>query len=413
MVEIEIAPAEYQQYLEKTARDLKEVKINGFRPGQAPYDLVKKKLGEEKLLELALQEIIGQTLFQTIKDKNLAMVGTPEIKILKMAPQNPLIFQAIVDLLPQITLPDLKKITIKKNEVAVSDEEVLAALEELVMTRAKEVAVSRPAASGDKVEIDYNITINKVPVEGGQQKKIPVYLGKQNLIPGLDGKIIGLKSDEEKEFELDFPKDYFNKNLAGKLAEFKVKVNQIFQIEKEEVSDEFAQNVGKFANLNELKNQLSANIKGEKDHEENKKLETAIIDELIDHASFTEIPDNLLKKEANIMVEELKSNLHAYQLNFSAWLNNLKKTEKDLLNDFQPQAVRRVQAALVIREIAKKENVSVDDHEVEEEINHILGSYPGQKDIIAKVSSKGYKDYVRHNLTSKKTMHWLKEKVAI
>ncbi len=419
-IEISVEPSEYQNNLEKAARNLKDIKIDGFRPGQAPYELVKNKLGETKLLEVALEDIVSHTFFQIVKDNDLNVIGAPEIKIIKMAPQNPLVYQAVVDLLPELTLPDLEKIKIEKKEIIVSEEDINQALTELQTMRSKESLINRPAQKGDKVEIDYNISLNNVPIEGGQQKKFPIYLGEQKMIPGLDEQIYGLKTGEEKEFPLQLPENFFNKNLAGKTGEFKIKVHGVFQIDKEEINDDFAGRVGTFKNLAELKKQLSDNIKIEKDREEEKKVETTLIDNLIDKTKFGDIPENLIKRETQIMIEELKNNLANYQINFQTWLNNLNKKEDDLIADFQPQALRRVQAALIMREIIKQNNLQVTAEEIEAEIEHLQEHYiehlqehyQDNNEVKEKINSRAYRDYLKQNLLSQKAMSWLKEKVV-
>ena len=164
-LKIEIESKEYQNFLEKTAQKMSEnSKIKGFRPGKAPYDLLRVQFGEMKVFENALNDILTNFYFEAVKKEKLEPISYPKIEIEKMAVNNPLIFKATINLIPDIKLGDVSKIKIKKNKIEIKNEEIDKAIETLRENQAKEVLTDKKITKGDKVEIDFNVKIDNVPI---------------------------------------------------------------------------------------------------------------------------------------------------------------------------------------------------------------------------------------------------------
>jgi len=202
---ITVTPAEYQHDLEHAAKHMAEVAaIKGFRPGTAPYDIVKQQLGEQKIMETALEEIVRENFYNAVEAEKLQTVGMPVITIEKLAPGNDIVFKAKVALLPSIKLADLSKIKVDAKPTEIGEQELSAVLTDLKKMRMKEVLKDGAAAKEDKIVVDMDMFIEKVPVEGGQAKGHQVYLNEEHYIPGFAEQLHGLKKDEEKEFSLKF-----------------------------------------------------------------------------------------------------------------------------------------------------------------------------------------------------------------
>ena len=183
---IEVPVEELKNHLEKAAQKLsKKSKIPGFRPGKAPYDLVKARVGEMAIYQEALELIVNATLYQVVMQEKLITVGQPEIKIEKLAPGNPIIYKAIVSLLPEISLGNWQTKKIDKKIVKAEEEEINQTLKQLQEMRAQETLADRVANQGDKMEVDFEVSINKVVIEGGTSKKYPIILGENRMIPGF------------------------------------------------------------------------------------------------------------------------------------------------------------------------------------------------------------------------------------
>lgn len=259
---IEISPAEMQPYLEKAAAELsKEHKIEGFRPGKASLGIVIQRLSAQHVWETAAELAVRKTLVQAIMDKKIATIGQPHIHILKLAPDNPFIYQADTAVLPTIELGSYDQFKMKKNRKDVSPTDVDKAVEDLREMFASEALVDRAAKIGDKVEVDFDLTVGKVPVENGSSKQHPIKLGSGHFIPGFEDQLVGMKKDDHKNFSLAFPKEYHQAVVAGKSGDFSVTMKSVFEITKPELNDDFATKAGKFTNLADLRTKLTDNLK--------------------------------------------------------------------------------------------------------------------------------------------------------
>ncbi len=406
---IELSIDEYQPFLNQAATHISEHhKIPGFRPGKASLDIVKQHIGEAEVWEEALELAVRKTFLQAIEKENLNTVGAPEIEIIKLAPGNPVTYKATVSLLPKIDLTDYSKIKVKEKKIKISAEQIEKMIADLQKMRAKEILVDRQAKKGDKVEINFETFLDKIPVDQGKQEKFPLVIGENTFIPGFEDQLIGLGKDEEKKFQLKFPDNYHQKNLAGKMVDFKVKMNLIYELQLPELNDEFAKIVGNFKNVDELKHQVEHNLEHEEEHKEAARLEEEILEKIIAESKFDDIPDLLVNSEAKKMLDELEYNLRSQGLGFDDYLTHLRKKREDLLLDFTPQAVKRVKSALIMREIAKKENIIASEKDIEEEVQNTVQEYGDDKEVIAQVKQPEYRDYLRNLLTSRKVIDHLK-----
>ncbi|NQU83267.1 MAG: trigger factor [Parcubacteria group bacterium] len=242
---ITVTSDDYQDDVQKAAVRISErAAIKGFRPGKAPYDIVKQEVGELKIMEEAMQTIVESNFTQAVKKEKLQTIGMPQITIEKIAPGNDFIFKAVVALMPEIKLGNIEKIKVEKKEQKVDAKKIDEVISNLQKMQTKEVLKNGIADKKDKATIDMEMFINKVPVEGGQAKDHAVYLGEDHYIPGLNEEVVGLKKDDTKEFTLKFPKEHYQKHLAGKNVDFKIKVNEIYELQHPELDDDFAKALG-------------------------------------------------------------------------------------------------------------------------------------------------------------------------
>jgi len=406
---IELTVDEYQPFLKTAAQIISQTtKIPGWRPGKASFEIVKQRVGETKIWQEALELAVRKTLIQAIDQEKLITIGSPKVDIIKLAPGNPVIYKTTLSLIPSIKLADYSKIKVKTNPVTVKEKEIKKSLDNLGKSRAKQILVNRKSKEGDKIEIDFESSLDKIPIENGNQKKFPLVIGEKTFIPGFEEQLIGLKKDQTKEFQLKFPENYHQKNLAGKLVDFKIKVLAVYQMELPELNDEFAKSLGEFKSLEELKNRITNDLEARTKTKENQRVEEEIIDKIIEQSQFEDIPDLLINNETQKMIEELEHNLGHQGLKFDDYLNHLKKKREDLLLDFMPQAIKRVKSALALREITKKENIAVNDQEIEEEIKQTLQVYGNDPEVEKQLRTTDYKNYLQNILTGRKTLDHLK-----
>ena len=408
---IELTPEELKPHLEQAAKQLaNEVTIPGWRPGTAPYDVIKRQLGEMKIYEKSLNKVIDKTLWQAIKDKALESVGRPEVEIEKLAPGNNFVYRARVSLLPQIKLADWSKIKIQRQSTLASVDEIDSVLKDIRKNLASEVLVDRPAQKDDKVVIDMDISLDKVPIEGGQSKNHQIFLDENYYIPGLPEELLELKTGDEKSFTLPFPEGHYQKNLAGKNAEFKVMVKGVFERTLPELDDALAIKIGQ-TSLDSLKNLIKQNLETEKTQKEDRRVDLEIIQALVKGSKFSELPKVLIESEKHKMFAELKSGLEERGINFDDYLKNIKKTPEEITKDFEGGATERVKAALLMRQIAKEKDISNTPEELANELAKIKEMYKDTPNIEDRLAQPEIIDVVATNLTNRKVMEILQQQM--
>lgn len=408
---ITIAPNEYKKDMEAAADRLSErAAIHGFRPGKAPYEIVKQQLGELKILEEAMQAIVEKNFFEAIQAEKLQTIGAPEITLEKMAPGNDFVFKAVVALFPTVKLPDLSKIKAEKKPVNVTEKEVDNVLEDLKKMQGKEVVKNDVATKEDKVVVSMNMSIDKVPVEGGQAPNHQVYLNEPHYIPGFAEQLLGLKKDDKKQFTLKFPEEHYQKHLAGKNVDFEVEIKDVFAIDFPALDDEFAKKLGQ-KDLGSLREVLQKNLSHEAEHKEEQRLEGEILENIIAATEFGEIPEILIRSEKKKMFHELKHDLERNGVDFEKYLKDLKKTEEEIYNDFTERGTTRVKAALISRQVALENNIKVTDEEIKEEINLVKITYQNDPKIEEALKRPEVLDTLAMTVQNKKVVSFLKEKI--
>lgn len=407
-----IKPDEYKKELEAAATRLSErAAIKGFRPGKAPYEIVKQQLGEIKILEEAAEKIVQKQFFEAVKAEKAVTIGMPQVKIEKMAPGNDFVFTATVALLPSVKMPDLSTISIKSEFKPASDKDVDEAIGHLQKMQPKEEPKSGPATKEDKVTIDLEMFIDKIPVEGGQAKNHQVYLSEAHYIPGLAEQLVGLKKDETKEFTLPFPKEHYQKHLAGRNVDFKIKINEVFGLSYATIDDEFAKTLGQ-ESLQKLRDLLLANISRENEEREKRRSEEAILEQLIEKAEFDEIPQLLIDSEKKKMFFELKHDLERRGVSMENYLKDIKKTEEQIYKDFTDGAKKRAKAALISRQVAADHDISVTKEEIEKEIELIRANYPGDQNVENNLKRAEVIETIASTLQNRKVIDFLRSKIV-
>lgn len=416
---ITVPPAEYQKHLEKAAQRISErAAIKGFRPGKAPYEMVKKEIGEMKIMQEALETIVSGSFFEVIKSEGVETVGMPQISMEKMAPGNDVVFKATVALMPKVKLVDIsaqgrsaRHMASGKKEIKlVEDKDIEKALDSLREMRAKEVIKSGKAAGNDMALIDLEMFLDKIPVEGGQAKDYRVYLGEDHYVPGFNQRVAGLQKGDEKEFSLDFPPTHYQKNLAGKKVNFKVKVKDVYERQLPPADDEFAKALGQesFAKLQEL---LRHNLTEEAEKHAEQKYEIALLDTMVAQSEFEEIPEVLLNAERQKMFYELKSDLEHHGITIEKYLEDIKKTEQEMFEEFRAQAEKRAKAALVSRQIAKENNLTVDDAEIDKEIKTMEKIYKDNKEYMERLKLPEVRGAIAMSVQNRKVVEWMKKEI--
>ena len=402
----EMSWKEFESFLDRAAARLSEnLKLPGFRPGKAPRKIVEKEIGQNKLLTEAAELAVKKEYSKYVLAKNLEVIGPPQFEVLKLAPGNPFCFRAKAEVLPEIELPDYKKIAsqVEKKEVQVSEKEVEETLRWLQKSRAEFRDLKRPSKKGDFVEIEYS----SPQIENNRIFKDRFLLGKGHFVANFEQNLVGMRSEEEKEFSVDFPKDSLNKGLAGKKVNFRVKVKKVQAMDLPELNDEFARNLGKFTDLSSLKKSLREGIKKEKEIEERERQRAEILQRIVENSRF-EVPEVLIEFEKGRMFNQFKERVESeLKMSFQDYLVQARKTEQELKNSFSQKAREKVKNFLILREIGRAERIEVEEQEVEETVNEFLIRHPGLERTQKEIDPERLKEYYREVIYNEKVFEKL------
>jgi trigger factor len=408
---ITVTPLEYEKDLHKAAERLSQKKaIKGFRPGKAPFDIIKKEFGEMAILQEALETIIKNTFYNAVTEEKLNTIGMPKIDVDKLAPGNDVVYKAVVGLMPNVKLADISKIKIEKKEGKIDESKITETLDAVRGMNAKEIIKNGKAEGTDKLVIDMNMLVDNVPVEGGQVKDYQVYLSEDHYIPGFNDKVKGLKKDDEKEFSLDFPETHYQKMLAGKNVKFKVKVKEVYERQLPELTDDLAKTLGQ-ESVEKLKELIKENLQKEADQKANQKAEIEMLEKLIEKTEFDPIPTAIIDNERQKMFYELKADLDKHGIEIDQYLQDIKKTEKELYEDFKTQAEKRAKAALISRQVAVEQNMKVEEKELEEEIENMKQVYKNEPETLERLKDQTVRESIATAIQNKKVMKWLREQI--
>lgn len=410
-LKVELSIEEMSPLMEKGAESLsKEIKIEGFRPGKVPFNVLKQKVGElaimEEAVKISLNKNIYKIIDENIKDKEV--VGQPEVEITKLAPGNQAEYKIKVFVLPEVKLGKYKDLGLKENKVVVEEKEIEKIINDLLEMRAKEVISDKAIEKGDKVIASVNLFIDKVPIEDGQNPEVTILTGKNYFVDGFDKNIIGLKKGDKKEFNLVYPEKHYNKNLAGKLVDFKVEIKEVYQRQLPELNDDLAK-IFQFKNVSDLKENIKKTIEIQKKREEDQKTEINLLEKIVDDSKFSDVPENLIKNEANLMIREMEHGLVSQGGNFADYLKSINKTQDQLMLEILPNATKRVKSALILKEIAKEEKITVSESEMNKEIEALKKKYEKNLEAIKNIDSPHYKAYLENSLINQKTIDFLKK----
>lgn len=410
-IEITIEAEKLKKVTELVTTELAQtVKIDGFRPGKAPQLVIEKEVGKDRFWAEVMDKAIPEAFYEVVVKEKLVTISQPKVEVKSFVPGQSLVFVATVAVLPEIKDLKYKGFKIKETKTALKDAEVEKALDELAKRMTKEVAVTRAAKMGDKVEIDFEGTLKSLPFDGGTSKNHPVVLGSKTLIPGFEEKLVGHKSGESFEIKVKFPADYHAKNLTGQNVEFKIKMNSVLELKAPAVDAELAKNYG-FADLAQMREEVKKEMAFQKELEEKRKTEDDIIAAIIEKNKI-EAPEILVEEQIHQMVHEAEHNLSHSGLTMEKFLEMSKKTLAEIEAEMKPEAERRVKVGVLFGEIAKLEKIEVTEAEINAEIEKMVGfSDPSinKDDIKAAYETPEKRREIGNNVIIKKTVEKLWE----
>lgn len=409
-LEITVDSQVFEECMDKAFyRNKHKFNIPGFRKGKAPRSIVERYYGEQVLYEDAINFACGDAYNKAIDDNGLEPVDRPEIDIIQIGSGQDLIFTATVTVKPEVELGEYKGLEVEKEEVKVTEEDVLAELNRVAERNAKLISVeNRPVQNGDIVNLDYEGSIDGVPFEGGAAKGRNLEVGSGAFIPGFEEQMVGLNLNEEKEISVKFPEDYHSKDVAGKEAVFKVKINEIKYRQIPEINDEFASDVSEFETLEEYKQDILKNLTRKAQEAADRKFENAVVAKAAENASC-DIPDVMVESRLNEMMHQFDMTLRYQGLDLPSYLQIMGMDAEKFRDEYRESALKDVKAQLVLEKIAKTEGIEATDEEYAQELEKMAEQYRQPVEEMKKHLHEDDIEYIKNSIITRKTVAMLVE----
>ncbi len=393
-------------------KSAKYFNIPGFRKGKAPMNIVEKYYGKEIFYEDAFNEVVPEELEKAVEENKLEVVSRPDIDVTQIGKGQDLIFTAVFQTKPEAELGKYKGVEIKKIEYKVTDEDVEHELGHMQEHNSRLLSVDdRPVEKGDIANINFEGFVDGVAFEGGKAENHDLEIGSNTFIPGFEDQIIGMNIDEEKDIQVKFPEEYFSKDLAGKDATFKVKVNEIKKKELPVLDDEFAKDVSEFDTLKELKDSIKK--KQQKQNDERAKYETqdAVIKAVCENVKV-DIPSGMVETETENMLKDMEQRLAYQGLKLDQYLQMMGKTKEEMQKEYEPQAIEAIKSRLALEAVIKAEKIEVAEIDIDEKIKEMAKNY-GKENDEEFLKNENVRNYIKQGLESEKAIEFLVENAKI
>lgn len=380
MYKVSVPAADLQKRLTARIEEVRpQMNLKGFRPGKVPAAHVRKMFGKDLMGEV-VQAMVQETSEKAIADADVRPAGQPEMHMESemeavLEGNADLAYHMHVDIMPEFEPVDVKKLTIKKPVAEISDAELDERLATIAEANQKYDKRGKTAKARDKdaIVIDFLGKIDGEAFEGGAAEGHTLVLGSDSFIPGFEEQLVGVKAGDGKDVEVQFPENYQAEHLAGKEAVFSVTVHEVRAPKTPDVDDEFAKGLG-LEDLAKLKELVEEQLKNEFSAASRSKAKRNLLDQLDTKHDF-ELPPKMVEQEFDQIWQQLQSEMDAGRIAEE----DKGKSDDDLKAEYRKIAERRVRLGLVLAEIGRVAEITIDENEVQQALINEARNFPGQE----------------------------------
>lgn len=405
---VELQAEDLKRSIQKAEQELAATAVlDGFRPGKVPLDVLRKKIGDEKILEIAMELAVKDSFQQAIKKEKADVISSFDLKVIENTAQR-LSYRVKLLLFPEVTLGAYRGFGISLPFSEIKEEEIQEAISRILKSRANYRESDKPAQKGQRLEIDFEVTDNGKVVEGGKSESHPLLLGGGFFMPGFEEQLEGMKKGETKLFSLQIPEDYYQKNIAGKKLDFSVTLKSVQAEILPELTDDFAKTLGEFSSVEKLKEGIIQGLKREKETKARERARLEILNKISEETEM-DVPSRMIEEQLDILLSNFDESLHGRGLELSLYLAQIKKTQEELRQEWRERAEKQVRQGLIMRAISKAEGITVSEEEVEEAVTRLLSRYAGLEEERNKLDVEAMKKSARESLLNEKVWVYLEK----
>ncbi len=390
-------------------REAGKYNIPGFRKGKAPRHMIEKMYGEDVFQYSAVNDLFPAEYDKAVEASGIEPVDRPEVDIVSMNTEDGVVLKAVVTVKPEMKVGNYIGLKAEKAANTVEDAAVDAEVNRLRERNARLVAREGKAQDGDITDIDFEGFVDGEAFDGGKGEHFSLTLGSGQFIPGFEEQIVGHEAGEEFDVNVTFPEDYHAKELAGKAAVFKVKLNEVQYKELPVADDEFAKDVSEYDTLDEFKASIRKNMEETAEKQAELEVENALVDQLVATLEG-DIPPVMIETRIDEMVRDFDYRLSQQGLRLADYLKYIGGDEAKFREGFKEQAEKQVKMRLALEAVAKAENIEASEEDFENEVKRIADTYKME---VEKVRSIIPVAEVKKDLAVNKAIDFIKSKAEI
>lgn len=411
---IEVSAEEFEKGIKSAYnKNKKSIQIPGFRKGKAPRKLIEKTYGVETFYEDAANFCIPLAYDAAVEEEKLEVVSRPSIDVTQIEAGKPFIFTADVAVKPDAILGEYKGLEITKDVVEISEEQIIAELDQVREQNSRLVDVTdRAIEDEDQVNLDFEGFVNDEPFEGGKAEGFDLTIGSHSFIDTFEEQLVGKNIGEELEVNVTFPEEYQQAELAGQPALFKVKINAIKFKELPELDDDLAKDVSEFDTLEDYKASIKTKLAETAGTAADNKLKDAILDLAVENATI-ELPAPMVELESENMVYDMANRLQQQGLSIEQYFQYTGQNMDSIKESMKGEAEKKIKARLVLEAIATAEGLEATDEDVEAEIVRMAEMYNMELDKIKETIGTDESDSIKQDLLNQKAYDFIVDNANI